>query len=71
MNKILIFTFVVGILIFNQSCLKENNNLTNLEKKAIIDSAKITVQKVFESSNNLDFVGGLNYYSDEPDALYK
>ena len=70
MNKILIFTFVIGILIFNQSCQKENNNLTNLEKKAIIDSAKITVQKVFESSNNLDFVGGLNYYSDEPDAFY-
>tara|TARA_R110002033_G_scaffold18008_4_gene48337 strand:+ start:433 stop:960 length:528 start_codon:yes stop_codon:yes gene_type:complete len=70
MNKISIFTFLIGTIIFTQSCQKEKNNLTNLEKKAIIDSAKGTVEKVFESSNNLRFIEGLNYYSDEPDAYY-
>ena len=69
-NKISIFTFLIGTIIFTQSCQKEKNNLTNLEKKAIIDSAKAIVEKVFESSNNLKFIDGLNYYSGDSDAYY-
>ncbi len=70
MNKISMFTLLIVALISAQSCEKGKSNLTDLEKELIINSAKITVQKVFESSNNLDFVSGLNYYSDEPDAYY-
>ena len=70
MNKISIFTFLIGILFFTQSCINWKSNLTNLEKEQIINSAKITVQKVFESSNNLQFIDGLNYYSGDYDAYY-
>jgi hypothetical protein len=48
----------------------ETNGLTDLEKELIIDSAKITVQKVFELSNNLKFIDGLNYYSRDSDAYF-
>ena len=70
MNKISIFTLFIGIIIFTQSCQNEKRNLTQLNKKSIINSAKITVQKVFESSNNLKFTDGLNYYSGDADAYY-
>ncbi|MEL6561586.1 MAG: hypothetical protein AAFQ94_25585 [Bacteroidota bacterium] len=68
MNKTSILILLIGVLLFSQSCKKEN--LTDVEKESIIDSAKITVQKVFESSNNLQFVDGLNYYSEDSDAYY-
>ncbi|WP_282042739.1 hypothetical protein [Winogradskyella flava] len=67
MYENLIFIFLVGILTFFQSC---KGNLKDLHNKSIIDSAKITVEKVFESSNNLKFLDGLNYYSDDKDAYY-
>lgn len=70
MNKISIFSFLIGILFFTQSCVNRKSNLTELEKDQIINSAKITVQKVFESSNNLKFLDGLNYYSGDDDAYY-
>ena len=68
MNKVSIF--LLGVLIFTQSCQKENSSLSESEKKAIIDSAKVTVQKVFDSSNNLEFLKGLNYYSGDSDSYY-
>ena len=70
MNKISIFTFLILTIIFTQSCQKRKSNLTNLEKIAIINSAKVTVEKVFELSNNLKFIDGLNYYSGDSDAYY-
>ena len=70
MNKISIFTLLIGVLFFTQSCENRKGNLTGLEKELIIKSAKITVQKVFESSNNLKFIDGLNYYSGDSDAYY-
>ncbi|GGG98760.1 hypothetical protein GCM10011416_16240 [Polaribacter pacificus] len=36
----------------------------------MIDSAKVTVNKVFEASNNLKFIEGLAYYSGESDSYY-
>jgi|GEM_PF-2512554 len=69
-NKILIFIFLIGALFLTQSCQNRERRITNLEKKAIIDSAKVTVEKVFQSSNNLQFIEGLNYYSEEPDGYY-
>jgi len=70
MNKVSIFILLIGVLFFTQSCESKKNNLTELEKKTIINSAKLTVQKVFESSNNLKFTDGLNYYSGDSDAYY-
>ena len=70
MNKISIFTLLIGVLFFTQSCENRKSNLTDLEKELIINSARITVQKVFESSNNLKFIDGLNYYSGDSDAYY-
>lgn len=65
-----IYFILIGTLIFTQSCQKGRNNLTEVDKKTIINSAKITVQKVFESSNNLKFIDGLNYYSGDSGAYY-
>ena len=70
MNKISIFTLLIGVLFFTQSCESKKNILTELEKESIINSARLTVQKVFESSNNLKFIDGLNYYSGDSDAYY-
>ena len=69
-NKYSIFTLFFGILIFTQSCENRKSKLTNLEKEAIINSAKLTVQKVFEASNDLKFIDGLNYYSGDSDAYF-
>ncbi|GLB54191.1 hypothetical protein NBRC110019_32320 [Neptunitalea chrysea] len=69
-NKISIFIILIGTLVFTQSCVNKKNSLTDLEKELIIDSAKITVQKVFELSNNLKFIDGLNYYSRDADAYF-
>ena len=70
MNKTSIFMLLIGVLFLTQSCENRKNNLTDLEKKLIINSAKVTVQKVFESSNNFEFINGLNYYSGDSDAYY-
>lgn len=52
------------------SCQKQEKDLTATEKQEITDSAKVTVEKVFECSNRLEFMKGLDYYSDENDAYY-
>lgn len=59
-----------GILFFSLSCQQEKRLLTEADKKAVIESAQITVQKVFDLSNRHQFVEGLQYYSDDSDALY-
>jgi hypothetical protein len=69
MKILSISIFLFGFLIFIQSCQRENE-LTESAKKEIIDSAKFTVQKVFECSNKLEFMNGLNYYSGDYDAYY-
>jgi hypothetical protein len=70
MIKISIVTLLIGTVVFTQSCENKKNRLTDLEKELIIDSAKITVQKVFESSNNLKFIDGLKYYSGDSDTYF-
>lgn len=40
------------------------------EKNEIVESAKLTVQKVFECSNDLKFINGLDYYSEDSDSYY-
>ena len=70
MTKASTFTLLIGILIFTLSCRNEKSDLTIIDKESIVDSAKITVQKVFDLSNNLKFEDGLNYYSGDSDAYY-
>lgn len=52
------------------SCEQQKLSLTNSEKSLIVESAKSTVQKVFEASNNHQFLEGLQYYSGDSDAYY-
>jgi hypothetical protein len=63
-------TILIGLVIFASSCQKQNAALTESQKNEIINSAKVTVQKVFDSSNNLEFVNGLDYYSNDSNAYY-
>ncbi|MDY8135374.1 hypothetical protein [Aquimarina sp. 2201CG5-10] len=70
MTRTSILLLLLGLLIFTESCQHQKSDLTKSEKKSIIDSAKTTVQKVFDSSNNLKFIEGLNYYSADADAFY-
>ncbi len=68
MNKTTISLFL--LLLFITSCQKQEKDLTATEKQEIIASAKVTVQKVFECSNRLEFIKGLDYYSNDADAYY-
>jgi SnoaL-like protein len=70
MKKKSVFLFLFGLLIFLQSCQKQQNDLTESEKKEITAAAKVTVQKVFECSNNLQFMNGLSFYSEDANAYY-
>ena len=70
MMKTLTAIILIGLGILSSSCNNKNDTLTELERNEIINSAKATVEKVFESSNNLEFVNGLNHYSDEPNSFY-
>ena len=69
-QRALILMFILVSLVLSQSCKNKTTSLTDSYKKAIIDSAKITVEKVFESSNSLKFLDGLKYYSDDEDTYY-
>jgi len=69
MKRILIY-LLMGSAVFSQSCRNKKSELTEADKKTIINSAKGTVQKVFDASNNLKFLEGLNYYSGDADAYY-
>jgi len=64
-----IFTYAFFVLFLNQE-FQVNTALAASNEKSIIEAAKATVQKVFEASNNLRFVDGLDYYSSDADAYY-
>lgn len=68
--KTLTATILIGLGILASSCQKQNTALTDSQKNEIISSAKIIVQKVFDSSNNLEFVKGLDYYSNDSNSYY-
>lgn len=68
--KILTVMILFGLGSLASSCQKQHVSLTESQKNEIINSAKATVEKVFESSNNLEFVNGLNYYSNDSDSYY-
>ncbi len=70
MPKILISIFLITLFVFLQSCQNHNKSINESEQKSIIDSARITVQKVFDASNNLQFIDGLKHYSNDADAYY-
>ena len=70
MKKISIAVLLSGMLLFVPSCQKGDTTLTETEKKEAISAAKATVEKVFECSNNLEFVKGLDYYSDDAETYY-
>lgn len=69
MNKLRLIA-LLGLIILTQSCQKKSPVLTESDKQAIIDSAKVVVQSVFNASNNLEFVKGLDHYSADADAYY-
>jgi len=52
------------------SCRKTETQLTKTEKQNIIDSSTEVVKRVFELSNELDFVSGLNHYADDPNSYF-
>jgi hypothetical protein len=70
MTKTSTTLLLFGILCFAQSCQKQKTGITKLDQESIIDSAKTTVQKVFDASNNLKFLDGLQYYSGDSDTYY-
>jgi len=70
MNNKSILLLLSGLMLFVISCQNQQINLTESQKKSIIDSAKVTVQSVFDASNNLKFVEGLDYYSEDVDTYY-
>ncbi|MFD2568241.1 hypothetical protein [Pseudotenacibaculum haliotis] len=70
MIRNLISVFLIGVFVTFQSCETQKKSLSDQDKNLIIESAKVTVQKVFDASNNLKFLDGLNYYSGDDDAYY-
>lgn len=70
MKKTLTIAILLGLGNFIISCQNQDVALTESQKKEIIDAAKVTVQKVFEHSNNLEFKKGLNYYLGGSNSFY-
>jgi hypothetical protein len=69
MQKIIKITFLITIFLFSLN-FKGKYALAQTNEQSIINAAKHTVQKVFDASNNLRFLDGLNYYSNDADAYY-
>ena len=68
-----LFTYTIltiGLAFLCSACHKEGKQLTELEKKTIIDSAKTVVKKVFDLSNRLEYKKALLYYSGDNDTRY-
>lgn len=61
---------LLGFLLVTNGCKDEKSRPTESEINATIEAAKSTVQKVFEASNNHQFLEGLHYYSGDSDAYY-
>ncbi|MGI9530566.1 nuclear transport factor 2 family protein [Lutimonas sp.] len=70
MKKISILALLICLLPITQGCEDTKRDLSASERKVVIEDAKKTVQKVFESSNNHQFLEGLHYYSGDSDAYY-
>jgi hypothetical protein len=70
MNKIFWPILFFGLIISIMGCKEEETNIDDEEKNEIIESAKLTVQKVFEYSNNLKFIEGLDFYSEDVHNYY-
>lgn len=60
----------ISIGLLASSCQDQSDSLSDSQKVEIYNSAKETVVKVFEYSNNLDFVSGLNHYANDSNAYY-
>lgn len=67
--KIFLASIFFGILMLMQACRGEIE-MTDSERSETIQSARAMVQKVFEHSDNLDFLKGLGHYSSDSDAFY-
>lgn len=70
LNEITIPVSLFGLITFTQSCQHKKQDLTELERRSVTDSAKLIVQKVFNASNNLEFMNGLDHYSGDADTYY-
>ena len=70
MNKYLAILFLCCVVVLVQSCDNRGATMTMQEKNKIVESAKETVQKIFDYSNNLDFITGLSLYSDDSDVYF-
>ncbi len=46
------------------------NSLNDAELQKIIETTSSVVNKIFEASNNKQFLKGLDYYSDDKDAFF-
>lgn len=62
-----LLSFFFAILTW--SC-QPSNNLTEAQKTAIADSARVVVQKVFDYSNKLNYKAALHFYSADADTRY-
>jgi len=70
MKKNIALLFLLGIELVIQSCQQKTNHLTAIPEEAIVNEAKEVVKKVFDASNNHDFVGGLQYYIETSEGFY-
>lgn len=66
--RILLFLCIISLS--NQSCNNSDHELSENEKQKNIASATEVVKKVFELSNEMDFVSGLNHYADDPNSYF-
>jgi hypothetical protein len=46
------------------------SNVSEAEKRQIIQTASLVVTKIFEASNNKQYLQGLDYYSDDDNAYF-
>lgn len=61
---------LITISLLSQSCQESKNQLTEVQKQKITESASEVVKKVFEYSNNMDFEKGLNHYSKTSNSYF-
>lgn len=68
MKRFILLFCVLSITI--QSCQNQENELTEAQEKTMIAAARATVEKVFNCSNNMDFVKGLDFYANDSNSYY-
>ena len=66
--KYIFFSILICFFTFN-SCTS-NELLTDEQKAQVINESTLVVQKIFNASNEMRFLEGLNFYADEDDALF-